>query len=298
MNEFVLRSMLFVPGHREKLLRKAAVTEADAIILDLEDSVTPADNKIKARILGGQLIKEGIFHHHLLFIRLNDRESGLLAEEVQFFAQLPVTGFLYPKTFNDDDIRFIDRLLLETEKKNGLKANKLKLIPIIETCSAVVHLDEICRAAERIIAIAFGCEDFITGLRGIHDTAGQSLFYPRAQIAVTARANSIIPIDTVHVKVHDLGDLELNLQLAKNLGFEGMLVLHPKEIELVHRYFTPTKAEVEEAREIIRLAEIAQTEERGVALINDRFIGPPMLKKAKYILKRSQLIENWEKTRV
>ncbi|MCF7911485.1 MAG: CoA ester lyase [Candidatus Cloacimonetes bacterium] len=297
MNNFVLRSLLFVPGHREKLLRKASTTKADAIILDLEDSVVPVSNKVKARILCSQLIKEGIFQHYLIFIRINDRESELIREEVRIFSKSGVTGFMFPKAFDGDDIRFIDSLLLEAERENNLKANTLKLIPIIETCSGLVHLDDICQASGRIIAIAFGCEDFITDLRGIHDRRGDSLFYPRAQIAITARANSIIPIDTVHVNVHDLEDLESNLELAKNLGFEGMLVLHPKEIELVHRYFTPSKAEVEEAQEIIRLTEIAQTEERGVALINNRFIGPPMLKKAKYILNRSKIIENWERCR-
>jgi citrate lyase subunit beta / citryl-CoA lyase len=295
--DFVLRSLLFVPGHREKLLRKAAITRSDALILDLEDSVVPAENKIKARQLCSQLIKEGIFHRHLLFIRLNDRNSKLLQDEVRVFSQLPVTGFLFPKAFNCDDIRFIDRLLQVAEQKNKKKPNELKLIPIIETCSALVHLDEICSTSRRIIAIAFGCEDFITDLQGIHDVRGESLLYPRAKIAITARSNSIIPIDTVHVNVHDLDDLEANLQLAKNLGFEGMLVLHPKEIELVHRYFTPSNSEVSEAIEIIRLTKIAETEERGVAVLDDRFIGPPMLKRAELIIRRSWLIEKWENSR-
>ncbi|MDP8219938.1 MAG: CoA ester lyase [Candidatus Stygibacter frigidus] len=297
MNDIVLRSLIFVPGHREKLLRKAATTQADAIILDLEDSVVPAGNKLKARILCSKLIKEGIFSRYHIFIRLNDRESGLLPEEVRIFSQLTITGFMFPKAFTESDIRYIDGLISEAEAKNGLKANRLKLIPIIETCSSIVHLEAICQTTERVIAIAFGCEDFITDLRGIHDKRGDSLFFPRAQIAITARANSIIPIDTVHVNVHDLEDLERNLEVAKKLGFEGMLVLHPKEIEIVHRYFTPSRAEVEEAEEIIRLTDIAKSEERGVALINDRFIGPPMLKRAKYILDRSKLIENWERSR-
>jgi citrate lyase subunit beta/citryl-CoA lyase len=286
-----------VPGHREKLLRKAATTQADAVILDLEDSVVPAENKIRAGRLCSQLIKEGIFCRQHVFIRLNDRDSGLLEEEVEKFSQLKIRGFLFPKAYNGKDIEYIDGLMAKAEQRNELPENQLKLIPIIETCGALVHLDEICSVSERIIGAAFGCEDFITDLQGIHDGEGASLMYPRAQIAVTTRANRIIPIDTVHVNVHDLDDLEKNLQLARNLGFEGMLLLHPKEIELVHKYFTPSQEEVAEAEEMIKLSELAETEERGVAVINNRFIGPPMLKQAKKLLKRSRLISKWEKDR-
>ena len=82
-----------------------------------------------------------------------------------------------------------------------------------------------------------------------------SLFIPRAIIAMAARANNVIPIDTVHINVHDLDDLEANLKIAKNLGFEGMLVLNPKELPLVHKYFSPDNKEVEDAREMLRLSD-------------------------------------------
>jgi citrate lyase subunit beta/citryl-CoA lyase len=228
---------------------------------------------------------------------LNDRDSRFLLDEVKLFSPLPVDGFLFPKAGDIEDIRYIDKLLQAAESESGVEAGTLKLIPIIETCAAIVHLDAICQASRRIIALAFGCEDFVADLRGIHDEEGQSLLFPRAQIAITARANGIIPIDTVHVKVHDLADLQDNLILARNLGFEGMLLLHPKEIEIVHRYFTPSAEEIAEAREIIRLTELANVQELGVAVFDNRFIGPPLLKRAHYLLQHHQFIENWEKSR-
>ena len=142
------------------------------------------------------------------------------------------------------------------------------------------------------MAVAFGCEDFVTDLGGKHDSEGQSIFNPRALIAMGAKANGIIPIDTVHIKVHDLEDLERNLILAKKLGFEGMLVLNPKEIPLIHQYFSPSEQEVEWATEMLALAEEAVLQGKGVAVKNNKFVGPPMVKMARDILKRRSLSQN------
>ena len=143
-----------------------------------------------------------------------------------------VNGFMYPAK-SGKDIYFFDKLLETVEYEKGLQIGTFKIISLIETASAVLNVQEICRASKRVIAIAYGSEDFITDLEGVHDTNHVSLFTPRALIAMGARATGVIPIDTVHIRVHDLEDLEKSKNF-KNLGFEGMLLLHPKEIDLVH----------------------------------------------------------------
>jgi len=127
-------------------------------------------------------------------------------------------------------------------------------------------------------------------MRGIHDKEGSSIFTARAMIAMGARANGVIPIDTVHIDVHNLDGLEKNLILAKQLGFEGMLVLHPKELPLVHQYFSPSDEEVEWATEMLKLSEEAVKMGKGVAVKENKFIGPPMVKMAKRILARYKLM--------
>ena len=109
-------------------------------------------------------------------------------------------------------------------------------------------------------------------------------------IANAARACGILPIDTVHIRVHDLEDLEQNLILSKKLGFEGMLVLNPKELPLVHKYYSPSEEEIEWAKEMVKLSEEAMSEGKGVAVKGSKFIGPPMLKMAKNILAKQQRI--------
>lgn len=137
----------------------------------------------------------------------------------------------------------------------------------------MLNAQDICKASKRVVAIAYGCEDFITDLEGIHDPEHESLFTPRAIIAMAARANGVIPIDTVHINIHDLEDLEKNLIVARKLGFEGMLVLNPKELPLVHRYFSPGEQEVYDAREMLRLFDESQKEGKGVAVKDGKFIG-------------------------
>jgi citrate lyase subunit beta/citryl-CoA lyase len=288
--DIVLRSMMFVPGHNEKLLDSASKSNADALIFDMEDSVLPNKNKINARNLTVKKIKEGLFKKFHIFPRINDRESGFLLQDLQALTIDEVDGFVYPKSQRGSDIYFIDKLLETIEYEKGYPIGKFKIVPLIETASAVYNAQEICLASERVIAITFGCEDFVADLEGIHDQAGNSLFVPRALIALAARATGVLPIDTVHIHVHDLEDLRRNVSLARSLGFEGQLILHPKEIEIVHECYTPSKKEVEDAEEMIILFYEAQANNKGVAVKDNKFIGPPMMVAAKNILERDKRI--------
>lgn len=292
MSEYLLRSLMFVPGHNEKLMNSARNSDADVLLLDIEDSVQPESNKQIARDTILKYLKEGKFAGRKIFPRVNDRESGQLLKDVVQLAIEGVDGFMYPKSKRREDIYFFDKLLETIEYEKGIAVGTFKIIPLIETACAVLNVQEICTASKRVIAIAYGSEDFVTDLEGIHDLEHISLFTPRAIIAMGARASGIIPIDTVHVRVHDLEDLENNLELSKKLGFEGMLVLNPKELSLVHQYYSPTTQEVMDANEMLVLAREASEKGEGVAIKNGKFIGPPMIKAAKKILLKQKLIEN------
>jgi len=289
--DFLLRSLMFVPGHNERLMNSASRSKADVLLLDIEDSVQPFVNKQIARDTIIKYVSDNSFSKFHVFPRINDRESGELLQDLLQLTISGIDGFMYPKSKDGKDIYFIDKLLETIEYEKGLPVGTFKLIPLIETASAALHAEEICAASERVIAIAFGCEDYIADLEGIHDHAGDSLEVPRAMIAMAARAQGKIPIDTVHINVHDLDDLEKNLIVAKNLGFEGMLVLHPKELELVHQYFSPSEDDVSNASEMLSLFKEAQKTGKGVAILNNKFIGPPMVITAKKILKKQELIK-------
>lgn len=292
VNSFLSRSLMFVPAHNEKLMNSCLRFDPDVLLLDIEDSVQPMQNKQIARDNIIKFLAEGKFKDKIVFPRVNDRESGHLLQDVYQLMLEGITGFMYPKAKKGEDIYFFGKLLETIEFEKGFPVGTFKIIPLIETTGAVMNIQEICTAcSNRVVAVAFGCEDFITDLGGQHDKEGQSIFTARAMIAMGAKACGVVPIDTVHINVHDLEDLEKNLILSKKIGFEGMLVLNPKEIPLVHKYYSPSQEDIDWAKEMLRLSEEAVAFGQGVAVKDNKFIGPPMVKMAIDILGRQKLIE-------
>lgn len=288
---YLMRSLMFVPAHNQKLLDSSLRRDADVLLLDIEDSV-PVVDKQHARDNIKEFVKRPEAQGKLIFPRVNDRESGELLKDLYQLTTEGISGFMYPKSTKEEDVYFVGKLLETIEYEKNIPIGTFKLIPLIETAGAIVNIKEICTACTRVIAVAFGCEDYVTDVGGKHDIEGQSIFYARNAIVNAARAAEILPIDTVHIKVHDLEDLEKNLVLSKNLGFEGMLVLNPKELPLVNKYFSPSEEEVAWAEEMIRLTAEAKAEGKGVAVKDNKFIGPPMLKMAeKILLKRKQILQ-------
>ncbi len=287
--DFLTRSLMFVPAHNDRLMQSASRSNADILLLDIEDSVQPIENKQVARDKIIQYVREGLFKDRILFPRINDRESGQLLKDVYQLAVEGVTGFMYPKARCGEDVYFIGKLLETIEYDKGFEPGTFKLIPLIETTGAVMNIQDICKASPRVVAVAFGCEDYVADLKGMHDKEGQSIFFARNMIVNGAHNCGVAAIDTVHIRVHDLEDLENNLILSKKLGFDGMLVLNPKELPLCHHYYSPSLEEVAWAEEMIALSENAVMKGKGVEVVDNKFIGPPMLKMAKEILTKAKM---------
>ena len=290
MNDnYLMRSLMFVPAHNQKLLDSSLRRDADVLLLDIEDSV-PVTDKQLARDNIKEFVTRPEAHGKVIFPRVNDRESGELLKDLYQLTIPGISGFMYPKSTKAEDVYFVGKLLETIEYEKHIPVGTYRLIPLIETAGAIVNIKEICTACTRVVAVAFGCEDYVTDLGGKHDSEGQSIFYARNAIVNAARAAGIQPIDTVHIKVHDLEDLERNLILSKNLGFEGMLVLNPKELPLVNKYYAPSEEEVRWAEEMVQLTAEAKAEGKGVAVKDNKFIGPPMLKMAEKILFKKNMM--------
>ncbi len=295
-DNFLMRSLMFVPAHNNKLLSSSVSRDADVLLLDVEDSVPYFDKQV-ARDNIIKFAGRDDLKGKLLFPRVNDRESGELLKDLTQLTIKGIRGFMYPKSTKGEDVYFLGKLLETIEYEKHFPVGTFKIIPLIETAGAIVNIKDICLASPRVVAVAFGCEDYVTDIQGKHDGSGMSIFFARNMIVNAARFAGVIPIDTVHIKVHDLDDLEKEVRLAKNLGFEGMLVLNPKELPIVHKYFSPSDEEVEWATEMVMLADEAVREGHGVAVKDNKFIGPPMVKMAKNILAKHSIITSSEKSK-
>lgn len=283
---------MFVPAHNDRMMQSASRSNADVLLLDIEDSVQPVENKQVARDNVVRYIQEGYFRNRVLFPRVNDIESGQLLKDVYQLSVEGVQGFMYPKSRCGDDVSFIGKLLDAIEYDKGFVPGTFKLIPLIETTGAVMNIQDICKASPRVVAVAFGCEDYVTDLEGKRDIEGQSIFFARNMIVNGAHNCGVSAIDTVHVQVHDLEDLERNLILSRKLGFDGMLVLSPRELPLCHQYYSPSPEEVEWAEEMVRLTEESIREGKGETVKNNKFVGKPMLKMAQEMLKKNDLYKS------
>ena len=166
------------------------------------------------------------------------------------------------------------------------------MIVLMETPQSALKAFEIASASSRIKALLFGCEDFLTDMKGSHGPDGRSLMVPRHLISMAARANGLVPIDTPYVKVKDLDGLRDHITQARELGFEGMLVMSPGQIEIAREMYTPSKDEVEKASKMVELADQAGT---SIAVSGNVFISPPTLKRSRSVLKRSEDIAEFTK---
>ena len=171
---YLMRSLMFVPAHNPKLLDSATRRDADVLLLDIEDSVPPCD-KQKARDNIKEFVKRTDIGKKMIFPRVNDRESGELLKDAYQLTIDGVDGFMYPKATKGEDIYFFGKLLETIEYEKGYPIGTFKIIPLIETAGALINIKDICTACHRVIAVAFGCEDYVTDLGGKHDSEGQSI---------------------------------------------------------------------------------------------------------------------------
>lgn len=279
----VLRSMLFVPGNHGRRIEKAFASEADAVIIDLEDAV-PASEKEATRDAVRRALDTP--RHGLVYVRVNDVSTRWAFGDIRACVCERLDGIVLPKTESAEEVRKVDWLIGETERELDLPAGKLDLIPLVETARGVSRVDEITLSSPRVRRIAFGAGDFTVDL-GIDLTSdGVEIHYARSRIAVASRSAGIDgPIDTVYMEVTNVQGLEADTRRAKQIGFQGKLVIHPDQILPVHRVFSPTLDEVQEAREIIQAYEEAVSRGVGAIKVRGKLVDYPIVNRARRVME-------------
>lgn len=288
---WVFRSMLFSPGHIEKMARKAATFNADCAVLDLEDAV-PEIHKTEARALIRKLLEEGIFAKKTVFVRINPLETGLTLLDLEGVACKELHGFVYPMACTPDDIKNFDAQLRLKEITLGLPEGHFSLVVLIETALGVLNAYPIAKAAKRVVGLLFGCEDYIADTQARHSENDVSFHTARMQVVLAARAAGVEPIDTPYVKIRDMEGLRAFATRARDLGMAGMLVMTPRQIPIAHEVYTPSEEEVAAARKLVEASIQASKEKRGIAVVDGQFVSPPTLKAARNVLARAEAIEN------
>ncbi|PKB68912.1 MAG: hypothetical protein BZY81_00210 [SAR202 cluster bacterium Io17-Chloro-G4] len=289
----LFRSLIFVPGNQPKMLGKAISFDADIIMVDLEDSVPPAE-KVSAREVAkewvAKLAKEAPRPSRKIMVRVNSLDTGLTQYEVAAVAGPELYGISLGKPESVWDVREADRILGAAEASASLEHGSIKLIPWIESAKAVMATQQMGEASPRVAALAFGAEDYTNDM-GIQRTdSGEEVFYPRAGVPVAARAAGVASLDSPFVAFRDPEALRRDVQVARQMGYTGKFAIHPSQIEIINELFSPSNDEIAYARQVVEAWNRAEAEGRGSADLDGRMIDVPVIKRAQNLLEFADAI--------
>lgn len=284
---FLLRSLMFVPGNREDMLAKAASVPADAIVIDLEDGVPP-NEKPHARATAADAIATLAAAGRSVHVRVNGLRTGLTRDDLAALVRPELAAVHLPKVEAAQDLRDLDVLLREQELARGIRPGTVRSIALIETARGLLRCDDICRASDRLVALALGAEDLSrdlgvprpVGEPGAHD----ALSFARATLVYTARAYRLLAVDTPYPHVRDDAGLIREANLARALGMNGKYAIHPAQIEPLNRVFSPSPEEVAEARRIIAAYEAAAARGLGAVSVDGRMVDEPIVRAARELV--------------
>ncbi len=285
----LLRSMLFTPGNNMRMITKAGLLGADAVIFDLEDSV-PMPDKETARLFVRDGIADAAACGVQVFVRINAFDTGLSHQDLEWVVGPGLNGIVLPKAQTGEDVTALSALLESMERRKNLAPGSPAIVPILESAKGVVNAYAIAAASPRVVAIAFGGVDFSRDMAVKPTKDGVELFYPRAQIAVSARAAGVWSIDTPCISVNDPAQLKADAQTAKRLGFRGKLLIHPLQVGPVNEVFSPDTADVAYARKIVEAFDEAQKQGQGAISFEGKMVDVANYRQAKDLLDAARAI--------
>jgi citrate lyase subunit beta/citryl-CoA lyase len=286
----ILRSLLFVPADSEKKLAKAKSSPADALILDLEDSVAP-QNRPRARGLARDFLQGD--NRQAIWVRINPVGSPDFVADLAAVVAARPAGLIVPKPDGPQDLLVLDAHLLTLETEAGLPPRSIQLLPVAtETPTAVLSLQDYRSPPPRLAAMSWGAEDLSAALGAAtnRDDAGEFLFVHkmvRAMVLIAAKAAGVDAIETLHADFRDRAGLERAARLAQREGFSGMLAIHPDQVEPINAAFTPSAADVEHATKVVA----AFGAGTGVASLDGKMLDQPHLKQARHVLALAQALK-------
>lgn len=281
------RTLLFVPANQRRMLDKLSSLSADGFILDLEDTV-PAAEKSNARAMAKESIAQTPGNKS--WVRVNALPSGYLHEDLEEFVGSPgLAGFVVPKQDTPEDVAAIDRMLTSLEVRKGLAPGITPIIVMIESASGVLFAHQIITAAKRVESVVYaGGEDgdMNVSLGAIWSSEGPEMMLVRQLTFVSAKAAEIkYPLDGVYSNIKDLEGFKRDTTLSRRMGFRGRTVIHPSQIDAANEIYTPTAAEIDYARRVIKAFDEALARGTASTTVDGKLVDVAMAKTASNILE-------------
>jgi citrate lyase subunit beta/citryl-CoA lyase len=281
----VFRSILFVPGTRTELMSKAVATGADAIVLDLEDSVPP-ERKEEARVsVSTELARSP---ERLTFLRINHPRLGDLDKDLATLAPHDAQAIMVPKIEDARDLEELDARLAAHERCTGLESDAISVLVVIETSVGLRNLFDTVSRTKRVRGAALATAeegDFMCDIGGKWSATGEALAYARGKFVCDARAAKMAwLVDGAFMQLADDQALECESRLARTHGFNGKVAVHPRQVKTINQAFSPTDAEVERAQKLIDAFRGAESQGRGAIKYQGMMVDYANVRRAEQIL--------------
>ena len=273
------RSLLYVPGNMPGMLQNIPVFNADGVMIDLEDAV-PLAEKDAARSLARHFLAAFPDRSKEVFVRINGLDTKYALEDLKAILPARPDGIRLPKADEPEVVERLDTLLTEYEEKLDLEIGHFSILPSIESAVGVLNCVKTAQASRRIVALAFGAEDYTASLEIQRTRSGEELLGARMQIVWAAKAAGLQAIDSVFADVNDVDGLRADTELVKRLGFTGKSLVNPRQIEVVHEVFCPKPDEIDHALEVMEAIKKAREMGTGVISLRGKMVDAPVVKRA------------------
>ncbi|MCF8033127.1 MAG: CoA ester lyase [Desulfarculaceae bacterium] len=283
----LMRSLLFVPGARLDRLDKALATGADMVIVDLEDAVAPGQKEAARDAVAGRLAASP---GAPVMVRVNGLDSPWVEKDLATVVPQGSAGLVLPKIAGPGDLARYDQLIAAQEAEPGA----LPMLGLVETVPGVQNLPALAaQAPDRLHTLVFGAVDYTLELGGLITPEGYELIYPRSRMAVACKAGGLEPpLDTPYMlDLKDQVGLEADARRARSLGFGGKLCVHPAQVEVVNRVFSPSSEELDFAREVLDAFAQAEARGEGVIQVRGKLVDLPVVVQARRTLRLHQEIQ-------
>jgi citrate lyase subunit beta/citryl-CoA lyase len=285
----VWRSALFVPANVERFVAKAVDRGADALIIDLEDSVPLAEKEAARALVPGIVKRFRDTGHSDVIVRIN-QPLELAVRDLEAAVIVGVDAIMVTKVEGPEHLRLLDEMVTRLEQSRRMPPGEIWFIGLIEAPGPLARAHDIARSTPRLAGISLGAEDYATAI-GAKPTE-ETLLMPKQQLLQAARAAGIMPFGTIG-SVADFGDLDGYTRIVKrsaDFGFVGASCIHPSLVPILNSGFSPSKQEIADAERIVALDKQAAAEGRASFAIDGKMIDIPVVQRAEALLARANAI--------
>jgi len=279
----LIRSWMFVPGHRQKMIDKAFGLNADAIMLDIEDGVAPGEKGTARKNIAESLGREKAAGSPARYVRINAIGHERMAADLKAVIRPGLEGLVCPKVDTVDEVRTVDAVLNEREPNQNMAKGSVRLLIAIESPKGLLNAPAIAAASSRIVGIIFGAEDFgrEVGLPTVREGEARDLIYARSAIVVAAAAAHVQAVDGVWVDLNDSAGLLGFAKQSRQLGFSAMSCIHPSQVDPINTVFSPTADEINYCQKVLHAFEEANARGDGSIAFGGQLIDRPIIERAR-----------------